>query len=243
MPTLLVLGAASDIARAVAVKFARNGFDLYLAGRNIDELEKDAADISIRQSVNATAVQFDALDYDNHVNFYQNLNPRPDGLLFAVGYLGDQRTSQSDFAETQKVIHTNFTGVVSICNIAADDFEARKEGFVIGISSVAGDRGRTSNYIYGSAKAAITTYLSGLRGRLSRVGVEVLTVKPGFVNTRMTKDLDLPKMLVGEPEQVANEIYKAWKKKKPVVYTRWYWKYIMLIIKYIPDFIFKKMNL
>ena len=243
MEYILVLGASSDIARAVSVKFAENGYNLYLAGRTVEELEKDAADLQIRHSVTAKAVTFDAIDYESHPGFYAGLDPKPAGLIFAVGYLGNQEVAQEDFQESKKIIDSNYTGIVSICNLVASDFEARKDGFVIGISSVAGDRGRKSNYLYGSAKAAVSTYLSGLRGRLSRVDVPVMTVKPGFVNTRMTKDLDLPQKLVGEPDQVANDIYKAWKKGKHEVYTRWFWKYIMLIIKYIPESMFKKMDI
>ena len=138
---------------------------------------------------------------------------------------------------------TNYTGLVSILNIVANDFEKNKNGFIVGISSVAGDRGRKSNFIYGSAKAAFATYLSGLRNRLFNLNVHVLTVKPGFVETKMTEGLNLPVKLTAKTEEVANDIFKAQQKGKNVIYTKWFWRYIMLIIKNIPEFYFKKMSI
>jgi len=124
-----------------------------------------------------------------------------------------------------------------------NDFEKRKSGFIIGISSVAGDRGRKSNYIYGSAKAALTAYLSGLRNRLYVANVHVLTVKPGFVATKMTEGMDLPEKLTAQPEAVAEDIYRAQQKNKNVLYTKWIWRWVMLIIKVIPEWKFKRMSI
>ena len=132
---------------------------------------------------------------------------------------------------------------MSIFNIIAADFEQRKSGFICGISSVAGDRGRKANFIYGAAKAALTTYLSGLRNNLYSSGVHVLTIKPGFVATKMTEGMDLPEKLTASPEQVANAIFKAQKSKKNVVYTIWIWRWVMLIIRNIPEWQFKKMSI
>ena len=165
------------------------------------------------------------------------------GVISAVGYLGDQDKAQSDFSEAKKIIDTNYTGVVSLLNIIADDFEKRRNGFIVGISSVAGDRGRKSNYIYGSAKSALTTYLSGLRNRLYDANVQVLTVKPGFVATKMTKGLDLPEKLTALPEEVAEDIYNAQQKGKNVLYTKWIWRWVMLVIKAIPEWKFKGMSI
>jgi len=136
---------------------------------------------------------------------------------------------------------TNYKGVVSLFNIIADDFEHRRNGFIVGISSVAGERGRKSNYIYGSAKAALTVYLSNLRNRLYDAQVHVMTVKPGFVATNMTKDMDLPEKLTAQPEEVAEDIYKAQQKNKNVLYTKWRW--VMLVIKMIPEWKFKVMSI
>ena len=138
---------------------------------------------------------------------------------------------------------TNYTGVVSLFNIIANDFEDRRSGFMVGISSVAGDRGRKNNYIYGSAKAALTAYLSGLRNRLYDAQVHVMTVKPGFVATKMTEGMDLPEKLTAQPEEVAEDIYKAQQKNKNVLYTKWMWRWVMMMIKMIPEWKFKGMSL
>jgi len=240
---LLILGANSDIANAIAHKFAQEGYNLYLASRDTEKLKVNAKDIEVRYNVKVKYFYFDALNYSSHKQFYQNLPLKPEGVVCAFGYLGDQKKAQTDFKEVKQIINTNFTGCVSILNIIANDFEQRKRGFIIGISSVAGDRGRKSNYIYGSAKAGFTVYLSGLRNRLSKAGVQVITVKPGFVQTKMTQNMKLPKILTAKPQEVAEDIYKAMKKRKDVVYTKWMWQYIMLIIKLIPEKIFKKMSL
>src|SRR5690606_21774140 len=120
------------------------------------------------------------------------------------GYLGEQSVAQNDFAEAQRIISTNFTGAVSVLNLIGSLYESRKSGTIVGISSVAGERGRQSNYIYGSSKAAFTAYLSGMRNRLFKSNVHVVTVKPGFVETKMTHELDLPPLLTAKPSQVAN---------------------------------------
>ncbi|PWT97795.1 MAG: short-chain dehydrogenase, partial [Bacteroidetes bacterium] len=145
--------------------------------------------------------------------------------------------------QTLKTINTNYTGAVSVLNVIANDFAARKQGVIVGISSVAGERGRQSNYIYGSAKSGFTAYLSGLRNRMFHYGVHVVSVLPGFVYTRMTEHLQLPKLLTAQPEDVADSVYKAVVKKKNIVYVKWFWKWIMLIIRSIPESMFKKRKL
>jgi len=243
MSYILIVGAKSDIAKATAREYAKQGYDLYLAARNIGELETFAKDVSVRTQQTVKILELDILDYESHHQFYEGLKEKPLGVITAVGYLGEQEKAQNDFTEAQKIIDTNYTGVVSLLNIIADDFEKRKSGFMVGISSVAGDRGRKSNYIYGSAKAALTAYLSGLRNRLHYAQVQVLTVKPGFVATKMTEDMDLPEKLTAQPEEVAEDIYKAQQKSKDVLYTKWIWKWVMVIIKMIPEFQFKKMSI
>ena len=243
MGYILIIGAKSDIARALARQYAENGYDLYLAARQAGSLEPLAQDISVRFGRKVRCAELDMLDFDNHQAFYDSLEEKPLGVISAVGYLGDQEKAQSDFVEARTILDTNYTSVVSMLNIIADDFAARRSGFIIGISSVAGDRGRKANYLYGSAKAALTTYLSGLRNRLHDHKVRVLTVKPGFVNTRMTKGMDLPEKLTAEPEEVAKAIFTAQQGNRNELYCRWIWKYIMLIIKSIPEWKFKSMNL
>jgi len=243
MSYVLIIGAKSDIAKATAREYAKNGYDLYLAARNVDELAEFAKDVITRTQRDIRLVELDILDYASHQAFYDNLDEKPLGVISAIGYLGEQEKAQSDFDEAKQIIDTNYTGIVSLFNIIADDFEKRKSGFMVGISSVAGDRGRKSNYIYGSAKAAFTAYLSGLRNRLYDAQVHVLTVKPGFVATKMTEDMDLPEKLTAQPEAVAEDIYKAQQKGKNVLYTKWMWKWVMLIIRNIPEFQFKKMSI
>ena len=243
MSYLLIIGAKSDIAKAVAREYAKNGYDLYLAARNSQQLDEFSYDITIRYAGKVTCVDLDLLDFDSHQKFYDDLSEKPFGVICIAGYMVDQKKAEVDFKETQQMIDTNYTGAVSLLNIIANDFEKRTNGFIVGVSSVAGDRGRKTNYIYGSSKAAFSTYLSGLRNRLSGSNIHVMDVKPGFVNTKMTEGLELPEKLTAQPEEVSRDIFNAQQKNKNVLYTKWMWKYIMLIIKHIPEFIFKKMSI
>jgi len=243
MSYVLIIGAKSDIAKEVARVYAKNGFSLYLAAREIETLGGFANDIKLRNSVDVQLKEFDMVDFENHQSFYENLSPKPNGVIVVAGYMSDQKECENDFAKTLQTINVNYTGVVSILNIITNDFEKRKDGFIIGVSSVAGDRGRKANYIYGSSKAAFSAYLSGLRNRLYSSNVQVLTVKPGFVATKMTAGLDLPAKLTAQPEDVALDIFEAQQKGKDVIYTKAKWRLIMLIIKHIPEFIFKKLSI
>ena len=243
MAFILLLGAASDMALAIAKKFAEDKYDVILAGRDMEFLSTIKSDIEIRYQVKAVSVKFDALDFASHQSFYHDLPFKPDITVSIIGYLGEQGKAATDFAETQKIISTNYTGPVSILNIVARDYAEKQKGTIVGISSVAGLRGRQSNFIYGSAKAGFTTYLSGLRNSLFKSNVHVLTVLPGFIYTKMTEDLNLPKMVTGTPEDVAIAIKKAVEKRKNVIYIKWFWRWIMLIIKFIPEPVFKKMKL
>lgn len=243
MGYVLIVGAKSDIGRALAHEYLKNGYDLYLAARNVAALANDLQDYRLRYPGEVRAVEFDLLDYDSHAEFYAQLSPPPVGVICVAGYLGEQGKAQTDFAEAARIIATNYTGWVSLLNIVANDLAARQTGFLVGIGSVAGDRGRRSNYIYGSAKAAFATYLAGLRQRLAAVGVAVLTVKPGFVRTQMTAGLDLPEKLTATPEEVARDIFRAQQRKKNLLYSKWFWRWIMLVITHIPENIFKRMKL
>lgn len=243
MKTVLILGATSDIAQAIARKFAQEQYHLQLAARHPDRLENLASDLRIRHGVEVQTLYFDAIQYDNHYDFYQSLSPSPSVAITVFGYLGNQTKGQQAWEEASKIIQTNYTGAVSILNIVAENFAARRAGTIVGVSSVAGDRGRGSNYLYGSAKAGLSQYLSGLRNRMATVGVSVITVKPGFVATSMTESLDLPRLLTAQPDTVANDIVSAVRRKKDVVYSRWFWRWIMLIIQAIPEKLFKQMKL
>jgi decaprenylphospho-beta-D-erythro-pentofuranosid-2-ulose 2-reductase len=243
MPTALILGAASDMAIAIAKKFASQGFTIQLAARNVSRLQALQTDIAIRYNGSVTLHEFDALDYASHAAFFDGLNPKPDVVICVFGYLGENENARANWQEAERIIQTNYTGAVSILNVAAQYFEAQGQGTLVGISSVAGERGRQSNFIYGSAKAGFTAYLSGLRNRLFRNHVHVVTVKPGFVYTRMTENLPLPKPLTAKPEEVAEAVYRAVRYKKNTVYTRWFWRWIMMAIRTLPEPVFKKMKL
>ncbi len=243
MSHVLIVGAKSDIAKAIAREYAKHGYDLCLAARNADELEEFANDVTVRTQRTIKTVELDILNYKSHQAFYDQFEEKPLGVVSAIGYLGNQGKAQIDFQESKLIMDTNYTGIVSLLNIVADDFQMRRSGFIVGISSVAGDRGRKSNYIYGSAKAALTAYLSGLRNRLYDAQVHVLTVKPGFVTTKMTEDMDLPEKLTAQPEDVARDIYNAQQKNKNVLYTKSIWSLVMLFIRNIPEFLFKKMSI
>ncbi|NLR77684.1 SDR family oxidoreductase [Chitinophaga eiseniae] len=243
MPTILLLGAGSDMAIAIARKFAAEKYNIQLAARAADTLIPQQQDLQVRYGVTVTTHAFDATNFTSHAAFYAGLPATPDITICVFGYLGDQEKAQQQWDEAVNIINTNYTGAVSILNVVANSYADRKQGVIVGISSVAGERGRQSNYIYGSAKAGFTAYLSGLRNRLFRSGVHVMSVQPGFVNTRMTQHLTLPPLLTAQPEAVAQAIFKGIEKKKNVLYVKWHWRYIMLIIKLIPESIFKKLSL
>lgn len=246
MSTVLILGATSGIASALAKEFAAHKYDLVLGGRDRDELSALASDLSLRNSVRAGVLAFDALNTQTHAAslqlFLAESGSALAGAVVCIGYLGDQAKAQVDWDEARLILETNFTGCVSALNILANRFEHRRTGFICAISSVAGDRGRQSNYLYGAAKAGLSVYLQGLRNRLFPAGVKVITVKPGFVDTRMT--YGRPGLfLLASPESVAQGIFTAIVKGKSVVYLPWFWRPIMLIVRSIPETIFKRLKM
>lgn len=243
--SVLILGASSPIARATAVAFAQNGYAIFLAGRELEDLEKLGEDIKIRYQVPVKWGIFNALAYDTHASFIQNVSTIMGGLegvYVGFGMTGDQAKGESDFNEAHKIIQTNYVGAVSALMHSANLLAKSKQGFIIGISSVAGDRGRQSNYIYGSAKAGLTSYLQGLRNRLYPLGVHVLTVKPGFVDTSMTYGKE-GVMFNAPPEAIGQAIYHAAMKRKNVVYLPWFWRIIMRVVKLIPEPLFKRLRM
>ena len=243
MPSLLLLGAGSDIACSLARKFASAGYEIQLAARSASRLQPLRQDIAIRYKVACSLHEFDAAKPDTHTPFFSSLPVQPDITISVFGYLGEQEKAESDWSECERIITVNYTGAVSILNIVANAYAAQNKGTIVGISSVAGERGRQSNYFYGSAKAGFTAYLSGLRNRLYPNGVHVLTVKPGFVATKMTENMPLPPLVTAQPDAVATAIFNAVRKKKDVLYVKWMWRWIMLLIKCIPESVFKKMKL
>ena len=243
METVLILGATSDIAIAIAKKFASEKFNIQLAARKPAQLEPLQSDIKIRYGVECDVFVFDALQFSSHALFFETLSPMPDVTVAVFGVMDEEEDAFDNWMLTQRMIDTNYTGAVSILNIAAKHYNEKKKGTIIGVSSVAGDRGRASKLIYGSSKAAFNAYLAGLRNKYFKAGVHVMTVKPGFVYTRMTENMQLPKLLTATPDEVAEIIWSGFAKKKNVIYVKWFWRYIMLIIKSIPEFQFKKMKL
>ncbi|GAA0894025.1 SDR family oxidoreductase [Fulvivirga kasyanovii] len=243
MKTVLLLGATSDIGQALADKYAKEGYTVWLAGRNVQHMQDIATDLKIRHEASVEYFRFEALDYLSHQKFYNDLPGTPDVAICIFGYLGDQEKAEKELEECQNILDTNYKAAVSILNIVANSYEESGTGTIIGISSVAGDRGRQSNYFYGSAKAGFTAYLAGLRNRLFKHNVHVLTVKPGFVDTKMTEHLELPAPLTAQPQKVANAIFKAARKKNNSIYVLGIWWLIMAIIKSIPEPIFKRLKL
>lgn len=242
MKTALILGAASDVAKAFSKLLAADGWNLVLASRQPTDIDALAADLQIRCKGTAETVAFDAMDFASHAAFYDQLTVKPDMVCCAFGYLGDQHQGEKESEERRRILETNYNGAVNILEIVAADFEARRTGTIIGISSVAGERGRQSNYLYGSAKAGFTAYLSGLRNRLYPANVHVLTVLPGFMRTRMTDGMSLPPVVTASPEQAAAAIMKAFKKSKNSVYVLWMWRWIMCMVRNIPECVFKRLN-
>lgn len=241
---VLILGATSAIARCTAAAFAARGDNLYLASRDIEELKRIAADLQVRYGVKVNVGLFDAASTETHPAFFQSVLQEItvlDGVVLAFGLLGDQMEAR-EFNLAEKIIASNFTGAVSILSIAANYFEPLKRGFIIAISSVAGDRGRQSNYVYGAAKGGLSLYLQGLRNRLFPSCVRVITIKPGFVDTAMT--FGLPGLfLVATPQNIGKQIVQTLNKSADIVYLPGFWRYIMLIIKHVPEFIFKRMKM
>jgi len=244
MAQWLVLGASSAIARAFARAVADTGDDLVLAGRDRDDLARSAADLRLRHGVAAETLAFDATAFESHADFAARvaaLAPEADVFL-AFGALYPQAALEADAALARRVIAVNYLGAVSVLTHLAPAMETRGRGRIVVMGSVAGDRGRPSNYVYGSAKAGLHTYLQGLRARLFRAGVSVTTVKAGFVDTAMT--FGLPGMfLVAAPEAAAKAILRAAIAGRAVVYVPWFWRWIMLIIRAIPEPIFKRLPL
>jgi len=241
--TVLILGATSDIARAIACRYAGRDAALQLAGRDPAALEREAADLRLRYRVAVSTHVVDMLDPATHDPFLDSLDPLPDVAICVVGWMGAQADNARDPNQAARVIETNLTGPARVLGALANRFAARGSGTLVGIGSVSGDRGRAKNYIYGAAKAGFAAFLSGLRNRLHGTGVHVVTVKPGFVRTRMTEGLDLPRPLTADPDTVARAVRRAVDRRRNVVYTLPVWRLVMTVIRAIPEPLFKRLDL
>lgn len=245
---VLILGATSAIARALGRELARRGCRLVVAGRDADELERVASDLRVRYGAEAFVETFDALDFNAHPAFFARCVSHFDGDLTGVvlchGFMADQARTDRDFTLARLTIDVNLTSAVALLNLAADHLESTGGGYLAAIGSVAGDRGRGSNYTYGAAKAGLATYLAGLRNRLHRAGVHVLTVKPGFVDTPMTQGRVNPRSpLLATSERVARDIDRAIRARRNTLYTPWFWRPILAVIRSIPEPLFKRLKL
>ncbi len=244
MTNVLIVGATSAIAQATAARFAAEGARFFLVGRNDSKLAAVADDLRVRGAASAEAYTLDVTEIERHAAMLAAATAALgtiNAVLIAHGTLGDQRESEASVEATLREWATNCTSVIALLTLLANHFERQRHGTIAVITSVAGDRGRRSNYVYGAAKAALNTFLQGLRGRLSAANVRVVTIKPGFVDTPMTAHL--PKgMLFASPERVGADIHRAMTGGPDVVYTPRFWRVIMLIVKAIPEPIFKRVS-
>jgi decaprenylphospho-beta-D-erythro-pentofuranosid-2-ulose 2-reductase len=230
---VLILGGASEIGFGIARAYAAEGRPVHLAARNVGRLDPLVSDLKLRGAPTVTAHEWDTLDYASIEPLLDKLDPAPNVVVAAMGLL----TSP----DVDLLFRTNFNGPALALEAVAKRFEAKRSGLIIGISSVAGDRGRSANPIYGPAKAGFTAYLSALRNRLFKSGVRVMTVKPGPVSTRMLGAKKAP--FTCTVDDVAQAVLKADKKKRDVVYVAWIWWPIMTIIRLLPEALFKRLTL
>ena len=245
MSNILILGATSAIAKHTTRLFAADEHSLYLVARNEEKLKSMKQDMLVR---GASSVDYESLDlsdetsHSNLINRATETMGSVDTVLVAYGTLGDQKKCEESYENTLKELQVNCLSVISLLTQLANQLEQQGSGSIAVISSPSGDRGRQSNYIYGTAKGALSIFLQGLRNRLAKSKVHVLTIKPGFVDTPMTKDFKKGLLWVG-PEVISKGIYNAIKKKREVAYLPFFWRYIMIIIKSIPEKLFKYLSL
>lgn len=239
---IALLGATSALGYAVARQLINAGHSLTLVARDENKLSQVADDLTVRGAKLET-IQADFDFIDGHDALVQAIGHCDDVYCF-FGTLPDQDACEQNWEDTQQALHTNFICVASLLNRLANRFEQRRHGNLVVVTSVAGDRGRKSNYVYGTAKGALSIYCAGLRNRLAGSGVHVLTVKPGFIDTPMTAHIEKkPAVLWVGPERVAQDIVKAANARKNVIYTPWFWRLILLIIQHIPESVFKRLSL
>ncbi|MFP3943514.1 MAG: SDR family NAD(P)-dependent oxidoreductase [Alphaproteobacteria bacterium] len=243
--TWLILGGSSSVARAFARLAAQEGADVLLAGRDIEDLRRSAADLRVRGGVPARAMEFDASALDTHDAFVRACKQRTNGRLnvfLAFGAMPDQNAAETDFAKTLEAVRVNYVGTLSILSRLAPVMEEQEGGAIVVLGSVAGDRGRRKNYVYGSAKAGVHAYVQGLRARLSPKKVRVVTVKPGFLDTAMT--WGLPGILFpASPEAAARACLRLARRGPEVAYVPWFWWPVMTAIRLLPEPLFKRLNI
>ena len=245
MKKILIIGATSVIAEAIAKLYAQRGDSLYLVARNEQRLEAIAQDLKIRGAHSVHSRVLDVNAFNQHKQLLDEADTAMTGMdvaLIAHGVLPDQKACEQSPQLTLDVLNTNAMSTISLLTLLANRFEERQQGTIAVISSVAGDRGRQSNYVYGTSKSAISTFLQGLRNRLHNSNVHILTIKPGFVDTPMTASFK-KNAIWAQPETVANGIVAAIDKKQDIVYVPSFWRIIMFFIKLVPERIFKRLRL
>ncbi|MEJ5245414.1 MAG: SDR family oxidoreductase [Bacteroidota bacterium] len=245
MKKIIVFGGASAIAAEVEKLFAAEGAELCLLDTKMTRLEAVRNDILARYKTRVELIEFNALDFNSHKEVFFKAVETLGGVdivLVTYGTLPNQEKAQHDTDYAIEHFNINATSVISLCSIVANYFEEKHSGTLAVISSVAGDRGRKSNYLYGSAKGAVSLFLQGLRNRLSSKNVSVITIKPGIVDTPMTAHL--PKnFLFAKVDVVGRIIFEGINAQKDIIYVPGYWRLIMCLIKHIPETIFKRLNL
>jgi decaprenylphospho-beta-D-erythro-pentofuranosid-2-ulose 2-reductase len=246
MKTVLIVGATSAIAMACSKIWAKRGFHLILLARDPERLSQVAADLTALGAGATTSIVLDINDLTAHAPIIDRVvtNQRTiDICLIATGILPEQDICEQDSEEALRHFQTNALSVIAFLTQLVPNLSQQQMGAIGVITSVAGDRGRPSNFYYGSAKAAVSVFLSGLRAKLYSRGLTVTDIKPGFVDTPMTSNLKLPALLVASPERVATDIVRAIEQGRAVCYTPSFWRWIMLVIRHIPEFIFKRLSL
>lgn len=242
MEYILIIGAKSDLARNIADIYASKGYSLYLTGRDIKSLSKFSESLINNYGIDVKLIDLDLNQFSTHKAFLDEIVTLPLGVICATGYYPNQLKAQTDYEEMLNTTTANFTGPVSIINYLVEKMKKIKKGFIIGISSVSGERGRKKNYIYGSAKSGFTTFLSGLRNDLFDQNIHVMTVILGFIRDGTEMNF-IKKTLSANPRDVAKSIVSNQMKSKDIVYLKWQWRYIMFIVRSIPEFIFKRINI
>ncbi|MCD0479543.1 SDR family NAD(P)-dependent oxidoreductase [Chryseobacterium sp. LC2016-29] len=235
--TVLILGANSDVAKQCIKQYIAKGFSVVAASRNTESLEKFIQQNNVNSKV--TVLSFDAVDFDSHQKFYDELPVRPHIVVYAAGFLVDNEKALSDFKGVQQMMTVNYMGAVSILNIIAMDESNKNLERIIGLSSLSGVRGRKSNFVYGSTKAAFTTYLAGLRQELAQRSITVNVLISGYINTKINAGLDLNKNLLMEPDYVAKHIVNAG--SSFTIVPNFKWKIIYWILKLSPEFFVAKL--
>ena len=255
--SILVLGGKSKLGLSIAKKFSSNDFNIILAGRNISTHIKIKNELETEFRNKCELIDFDILNFNDHKRFiheiisinkklcdsYDERKNIPDVIVCVVGKMINKKNNQDPYDEIKEEMLTNYVGPSMLIELITNEIQNFNEcSNIIGVSSVAGERGRASNYFYGSAKSGFTQYLSGLRQKLNQRQIPVTTIIPGYIDTKMLENISAPKFLISCPEQVAELIFNSYKTNKEVVFTR-YWRYIMFTIKLIPEFIFKNIRI